>query len=428
MARKSKKKRSNTPQASRAPIVSIKQKDEQLMQDLQGMKQKDAIKYGTHLMKMVSGNPDYEGLIFNIPRLLFLLKKYELEKKPSGLKSKIFKQSLAKEGSAYVLPQIVDGSYVARSKQLIESRFNSSEDHADKMALAIAKASLEMHGKVVQGVKVPMSEVPLFHIALSASMEIIQKVTKKEKVDKNGSQLDADIATDVFPRWKEDFIEFESKLKNELRTESLNAQKEIFLPAESTLILRRHLHQALENGQLQLDKLISKSGTEVKIKPGAATILKELAEKNLTNEILLQRRAISSLLESALKDNYTEIAYLFYAYFSFFQDVNPELLLPIYINQTLLHYASEDYSSASAEEILKKASKVGSKESELLYLNAAYRLENKQGEILLKISSLCKNLAYFAEQRILIEDYLQNDANKDDANYNKVAKEKDRLD
>ncbi len=424
MTRKTKRKKTETP-VNRAPLVTIKQRNDDLLHDLQNMKEKDAVKYGTHLMKMVSGNSEYEGLIFNIAQLLFVIKKYELEKKPGGLMSKIFKQTLAKEGSAYILPQVVDGPYVTRAKAVIDQKFSASDIHEDKMALAIAKASLEMHGKVVQGVKISLAEVPLFHIVLGASMEIIQKITKKDKIDKKGAQLDKESAIAEFPRWNTDFLEFEKKIVNQLRSHISESSTQLILPDGLTTRLQARISQRLQEGSLREEMLVAatKEHPQGKVKSSAISALKDDAALFLDADLLQYRGALAQYWERSLKDQFQEFTYLPYAYLTFFIQVNKELLLPFFIQQAVLHSFARKFQTPDAQQLMREGSMKKNKDEELFCLLGARAAGQHDGELVLQIIVLLKGLEMGGEAQLLAQEFLQQPDAEQDKNHKKISKE-----
>lgn len=420
--RKQKRKSTSASQVSRSPMVNIKQRDDDLASDLQNMKQKDAVKYSSHLMKMVGENPDYNDLLFNIPHLMYVLKKYELDQKPGAIKKKLMKQSIAKDSSAYVLPEIVTPAYSARARNLVNKKFQEDLDKDDKMALAIAKASLEMQGKVVQGNKVSISDIPLYQISLSASMDVIKKITKAGKDEKNLNLSDAAQATELFPRWQQDVQEFSELLEKSTRSAANDAKNSLFLPEPATALLQQHIvaefPQQDENSQ-ELREFEQKR----RLKSSLFTRLKELGQKSIYQELIQGKEALARSLEKSLADNFSDIGYQAFAYLFFLDEPAEETLMPIYIYQGLLHLTQNNFQAPQASDYLTQAKKASTKEEELLSLLAAYNLGERGSEQVQQIASLYKDLDLDYKVREIYENFLEQDGAKKDKAYKKIQKE-----
>jgi hypothetical protein len=424
MARKN-KKRTTSSQVDRAPIVNIRQRDEKLAQDLQNLNQKDAIKYSNHLMHLVSGDPEFIDLIFNIPELIHYLKKYEMEKKPGLIKSKLFKAGFAKAGAEYLLPLVVDGPYITKAKGAVMRKFNANPTHEDKMALAIARASLEMHGKVVQGKRIPIQEVPLFHIALSASLEIIQKISKGDKKNKDetdrvfvaGGEIQA-----IFPRWQTDQKIYHKNLENEVRNaldESFHL--EIFSPA-ITAGLEKLIYTEIQKGEMDTASLAAYIDSK-KMKSEMLSRLSPLARQAMVQDLVERRNVISKCLEKNLHDNFSEKIYTFFAYLFFIASPDVELLLPIYINQALLNLKQKNFNEPKSNYFLDQARSAKGKETELMNLMAAFSLGETNGEHIFKIAQLLRDLELNPEARNLYRRFLDKPESEKDEAYKKIKRE-----
>lgn len=428
MGRKNKKRTATQSAIERSPIVNIKQRDQKLVDDLQKMNQRDAIKHSDHLMKLIAGEPEFQDLIFNIPLLMHLLKKYELEKKPGGLKGKLFKQMFAKTGTKYLLPQVVDSHYVHRAKNIVSKKFSSNPNHEDRMALAIARASLEMHGKVFKGSRVSLFEIPLFQITLSISLEVIEKISKGEKGSKGnkyGESLDYERAKSLFPRWEGDITIYQKKLEDELtRLVDESASMEIFDEAV-TINLQKTVVSEITRGSINKE-MMEKYSESRKFKGEILDALRPEARKTILDDLVKRRNLINLSLEKALVKEFSEKVFNVFAYLRFILNPNIEMLLPIYINQAIFALRAKSFEPGNSGYYSERASRSPSRESELLNLEASYRLGRSDGETIYKMGQLFKEFSLVDELKNTYQKFINEPGSGDDKFFKKIQKDMEK--
>ncbi len=457
MGRKTKRKKTNQS-ISRAPIVSIKQRDEQLANDLKNMKQKDAVKYSMRLVKLISDDPNYQDLIFNLPLLGHWAKRYKLEKKSHGLKQKIFKQKMAQDSAQFIVPKLVNARYVANARNVIEKQLNSDPTYEDKMALMIAKASLEMHGKVVKDIKIGIAEVPLFQIAFAASNEFAKKLAKnynsttddkqekKDQIDKNNlndeitneddsfPDIENEKGSQLFPRWEQDMEEYHETLARELRQISNDAKNSLFLPEQATVLLQKEILNNINQGHIDRTEL-ENFAQKKRLSSETQAKIFAIAEKTIQKDIYDFQEILILNIEKSLKDNFHELAYLVFSYLPYWHRKTAEPgvessshLINIYAYQAFLQMLTNDNKIKSAQDWQDMTQRAKSKEEQLLCLCAAYKLGDMAGKTVYQMGNLYKSLNIRHGNKKLYQAFLANENAAKDKFFKKISKDFNKLD